>query len=165
MYDDLWRSLGLRMGVFGLGVWAFSGGWVSEWGMDKWRSLFANSVNMSTVCFNLIWPKGGLSEFWKKNNNLILQCKMQFWCVVFLSFFSCIDLSFSPQIIKGTDFLQYTQYVSSAKHRYYCTRNKKYVATPGWQPYPLPVTLTVLYPNLGWGGIFPTKMTLAEAIW
>ena len=48
-----------RVCCSGVGV-CLGCGWVSEF----WTS------GMSTVCFNSIWPKSGLNEFWKNTLQL-----------------------------------------------------------------------------------------------
>ena len=65
----VWRSLGVGLGVCLGGM----GGWVSEWVLDKWHSLNANThYQHEYSVLGSIWPKNGLSEFWK--NTLQLLC-------------------------------------------------------------------------------------------
>ena len=41
-------------------------GWVVEWVLDKWHSLYDNThYKHEYSVLNFIWPKSGLSEFWK----------------------------------------------------------------------------------------------------
>ena len=59
----LWRSLGVGMGVLGwdwVCVWGC--GWVSEfWTNSKVYTHYKHEYGV----LNSIWPKSGLSEFWK----------------------------------------------------------------------------------------------------
>ena len=78
----VWRSLdmgvyecvGVEWGVFG-GVGEWVDGWVSDFS-DKWHSLNANTdyKHESSGVLNSVWPKSGLSEFWK-NTLQLLQTK------------------------------------------------------------------------------------------
>ena len=66
----VWRSLGVQMGVLGgsgVGVWY---GWVGEWVLDKWHSLYANThYKHEYSVLNSIWPKSGLSEVLEKHSS------------------------------------------------------------------------------------------------
>ena len=61
--------LGLRLVcLFGGGV-----GWVGEWVLNKWHSLYAGThYKHEYSVLNSIWPKGGLGEFWENILHLVL---------------------------------------------------------------------------------------------
>ena len=58
------------MVVTGCGVGVYMGcGWVGEWVMEKWHSLYVNTHNKHEYSVrNSIWPKKGLCEFWKNTS-------------------------------------------------------------------------------------------------
>ena len=49
-------------------------GWVGEWVLDKWHSLYVNTHYEYSV-LNSIWTKSGLSEFWKNNLQFCVHLK------------------------------------------------------------------------------------------
>ena len=70
------------------GVGVFLGcGWVGEWVLDKWHSLYGNYYKHEYSVLKSIWPKSGLSEFWK--NTLQLSSALMVekgslceWCII-----------------------------------------------------------------------------------